>query len=94
VSTWGKRPGGRPRQRAGWVGSLSSAAHRSASLSSLRLPGRGVVVGVEPQRHTVWGGRRSGRLGGTRSERSRDTRWSPEQSPMEIERERRGPGAV
>jgi hypothetical protein len=40
------------------------------------------------------GGRQSGRPSGARPERSHDTGWSLEQSPMEIERERRGPGAV
>jgi hypothetical protein len=62
------------------------------------------VVGGEPLEHRLaqWlliigaitrarGGHRSGRLGGAWPERSRGTGWSLEQSPMEIERERRGP---
>jgi hypothetical protein len=48
-----------------------------------------VVVGAEPRRRTERGGRRSGLLGGTWLERSHGTGWSPEQSSMEIERERR-----
>jgi hypothetical protein len=39
TSTRGRRPEGRPRRQVGWVGSLSSAAHRIASSSSLRSPG-------------------------------------------------------
>jgi hypothetical protein len=88
ASTRGRRPGGRPRRRVGWVGSLSSAAHRSASSSSLRSPERGVVVRAEPRRRTARGGHRSGRLGGAWPKRSHGMGWSLEQSPMEIERER------
>jgi hypothetical protein len=53
-----------------------------------------MVVRAEPRWHTAWGGHQSGRSGDARPERSRDTGWSLEQSLMEIERERRGPGAV
>jgi hypothetical protein len=89
ASTRGRRPGGRPRRRVGWVGSLSSAAHRSASSSSLWSPERGVVVRAESRRRTARGGHRSSRLGGARPKRSRGMGWSLEQSPMEIEREER-----
>jgi hypothetical protein len=70
------------------VGSLSSDVHHSASSSSLRSPRHGVVVRAEPPRRTARGGRWSDRQGDARPESSRGTGWSPEQSPMEIERER------